>query len=472
MRSSRLAVSTLLLLGAMGCGGQRGAPSAPTYRISGTVSGGAVSGVTVSLTGSQSATTTTDASGDFSFGGLANGTYGVTLAWPGYVFAPVLSSVTISGADVSGLAFAGIAIAAPAPNVMAVTVNGALCLPTAYDNEPCVSVTVCSPSTAQCQAIDGILLDTGSVGLRIFQGALTVALTPVASGSGTLAECVQFGSSADWGPIEMASVVLGGETAVSLPIQVIDSSFAAAPALCAHADVAPAAAGFNGILGIGLSAQDCGTACASAESSWYYSCGAGGCSQVPAAAPDQVPNPVVSLTQDNNGFILELPGVPTGGATSVSGALVLGIGTQSNNGVPSGVKAYPVDGNGEFRTLLGGATYPARLDTGSNALFFPTSPESPPVCSSFSSWYCPSSPVDITATNLGPEGSPNNPITFPVADFESVVGGSKSVFGDIAGPSEAAEGFIWGLPFFLGRCVYFGPSGTASSLSTGPYVAY
>ena len=80
--------------------------SAPaTYSISGTVSGATASGVTMSLTGAASATTTTDASGNYNFGGLANGSYTVTPSQSGYTFSPTSLAVTISGANQTGKNF-------------------------------------------------------------------------------------------------------------------------------------------------------------------------------------------------------------------------------------------------------------------------------------------------------------------------------------------------------------------------------
>ncbi len=80
--------------------------SAPaTYSISGTVSGATASGVTMSLTGAASATTTTDASGNYTFGGLANGSYTVTPSQSGYTFSPTSLAVTISGANQTGKNF-------------------------------------------------------------------------------------------------------------------------------------------------------------------------------------------------------------------------------------------------------------------------------------------------------------------------------------------------------------------------------
>jgi len=95
-------------------------------------------------------------------------------------------------------------------NVLTITVNGPDPLNNSYLNEPCVSVTVCTPGTTDCQTIPNILLDTGSFGLRIFKQALSVPLTQVASGPGLLAECVQYADgTSTWGPVQTAGVILG-----------------------------------------------------------------------------------------------------------------------------------------------------------------------------------------------------------------------------------------------------------------------
>lgn len=56
-------------------------------------------GVTVTLSGANSATETTYGSGSYSFGGLGNGSYTVTPSMAGYTFSPVSTQVTISGAS-------------------------------------------------------------------------------------------------------------------------------------------------------------------------------------------------------------------------------------------------------------------------------------------------------------------------------------------------------------------------------------
>ncbi len=358
-------------------------------------------------------------------------------------------------------------------NVLTITVNGSLCSANSYTNKPCVSLTICSPGTSTCQTINDILLDTGSYGLRIFKQALSVPLTQVTAGSGSLAECVQFSDgSSDWGPVQTASVILGNEPAVLVPIQVIDSTFASAPHACKNPDKSPADAGFNGILGIGLFAQDCGPDCSgNAGNGQYYTCNGSSCSGTTAALSNQVQNPIALLPLDNNGFIVKLPNVPSGGSPSVNGTLVLGIGTRSNN-VPPKVTTYPANQVGEFITTFNGNTYSSFIDSGSNGLFFPSPSSSllPDCAPPNSGFYCPSVIRSFSTTNTGAFGSPSGVVSFEIGDFDSLMSSPNNVFPDLGG-SDVGE-FDWGLPFYLGRDVYLGIDGTTSSLGNGPYWAY
>jgi inhibitor of cysteine peptidase len=81
---------------------------ASTYTISGTVSGDATWGVTVSLTGRQTATATTDSSGNFSFV-VPNGSYKITASKTGFIFAPTSISLSVSGSNVAGQNFSNTA---------------------------------------------------------------------------------------------------------------------------------------------------------------------------------------------------------------------------------------------------------------------------------------------------------------------------------------------------------------------------
>jgi len=73
--------------------------TAATYSISGRVTGDIQAGVTMTLSGAASKTTTTDGSGNYSFTLLSNGTYTVTPNKSGYTFTPLYWQVTISGAS-------------------------------------------------------------------------------------------------------------------------------------------------------------------------------------------------------------------------------------------------------------------------------------------------------------------------------------------------------------------------------------
>jgi hypothetical protein len=82
-----------------------------TFSISGTITPAVIgNGATVTLSGKSSATVTADSSGNYAFGGLANGTYAVTVSYATstsivYTFTPTSQNVTVNGANVSGTNF-------------------------------------------------------------------------------------------------------------------------------------------------------------------------------------------------------------------------------------------------------------------------------------------------------------------------------------------------------------------------------
>jgi hypothetical protein len=261
---------------------------------------------------------------------------------------------------------------------------------------------------------------------------------------------------------------------VDVPIQLIDAAFATPPSTCAGAQTDPATAGFNGILGVATFEHDCGGACASSSNNGlYYACGTTGCAGTALPLGSQVRNPVAALPLDGNGVVVRLPAVPAAGAASVSGELVLGIGTRGNNVPPASVVAFPLDVSGELRTTLGGVTSPAFLDTGSNGLFLPYAPT--PALTTCpapnAGWFCPASPVTLTATNAGAQGAPSAALSFRIASIAALAP-SVEVSSAVGGPAPGPSGVDWGLPFHLGRDVYVRLEGRASSLGAGPLVAY
>jgi hypothetical protein len=85
----------------------------PTYSISGTVAGAVVSGVTLSLSGTSTASAATDVSGNYTFAGLSNGSYTVTTSKPGFTFTPANQPENINSANVPGVNFTSNAVVAP-----------------------------------------------------------------------------------------------------------------------------------------------------------------------------------------------------------------------------------------------------------------------------------------------------------------------------------------------------------------------
>jgi hypothetical protein len=105
----------LVLTVTWGCGGvtsgktpQGAIPTGAigTFGISGTISPSAGgNGATIAVSGVAAASTMAGSSGNYAFTGLANGTYVVAPSRVGYSFAPGTQSVTINGADVTGVNF-------------------------------------------------------------------------------------------------------------------------------------------------------------------------------------------------------------------------------------------------------------------------------------------------------------------------------------------------------------------------------
>ncbi len=361
-------------------------------------------------------------------------------------------------------------------NVVALSVNGSTCAKLSYMNKPCVSIKVCNPGTSTCVTVNDILLDTGSTGLRIYKPLVaTLSLTQLTTGAQNLATCEQFvDGTSDWGPVKMASIVLGNEPAVQVPIQVIDSTFSNSAAYCPGASPSPSEGGLNGILGIGLLAKDCGDACVTkANNGIYFGCTGATCSPATATLVNQVTNPVSALPKDNNGVILQLPSIGFGGVDSIDGYLVLGIGTQTNN-IPGNVTTFSVDASsGEFKTDFNGKSYAGFIDSGSNAYYFPSAPNLTNCASTnakFTGFYCPSSLTNLSGTDTASVGAKTGAVRFQIGNFLELVATGKFVF--VEAGSETSQFFDWGLPFFIGRNVYVGIVGTTSSLGTGPYWAF
>jgi len=376
----------------------------------------------------------------------------------------------------------------PVMNTLAVSVDSGPSGHTGAINHAYVTVTVCAPgSSTQCVSIDHVLLDTGSTGLRLVGSVLGTgaALSAETDSQGhSLYECVAFGGGQTWGPVAHADVKLAGETAANVPIQVLDDtgSGAAPVATCgANGTLLNAVDGFgaNGVLGVGVFAQDCGSACVSSATPLpvYYGCSAAAvCVAENAPITAQVTNPAALFAADNNGLIVILPNLQNAnGDASVQGQVVFGLGTQSDNALPAvGIAVLGTDANGDFRATYNGASaaIPALIDSGADAMLFDD--PSIAVCSTgaFVGYYCPAvAPLNASAVNAG-VGTNNatSTVSFAIADPNSFVAGAAA-FIDLGGGGGSST-FTWGMPFFYGRKVYVGfEQHTVGNLS-GPFFAY
>jgi hypothetical protein len=402
---------------------------------------------------------------------------------------PALALPILLGACFGG---SGSTTAAPPPpiaNVVTLTVDGGPAAAAGQLNHLYVSVKVCAAgSQGACANIDHVLLDTGSVGLRLVGSVLAaqaVTLTPAQDPQGqTLEECVAFGGGQTWGPVAFADVSMAGERALKVPVQILDDAASGAPPPtdCGTNgtlinDVPTL--GANGILGLGVFAQDCGPACVAPATPlpFYYGCSAAGaCSAENAALTAQVANVAAMFTSDNNGIVVRMPNlVNANGDAVVQGELVFGLSTQSDNALPAtGLTVLGADGNGDFTaTYNGSATVlPALIDSGTDHYGFDD--PSIAVCPSgeFIGYYCPAvPPQNVYAVNTG-VGANNatGMINFAILDPNSFVAGAAAFEG--LGGGGGSTRFTWGMPFFYGRTVYFGFDQRVADAYTGPFYAY
>jgi hypothetical protein len=411
-------------------------------------------------------------------------------------------------------------------NVATAVVNGGPTGVTAV-NTLYVTVTICVPgSTTNCQTIPDIQVDTGSYGLRIIGTVLNAslynALPAEKSGANPIAECAQWADGYSWGPMFTADMQIAGqgagamETASSIPVQVIGATdYTTVPADCTNTgpngeEDTVAKFGANGIIGIGPFVPDCGPGCASGAGiqATYYTCAspstctdsAGGGNFVTVPVSEQASNPVAFFATDNNGVIIELPSVPAGGSATVTGQLIFGIGTETNNALGSATVFNASPDYGTITTTFNGtALNGSYFDTGSNGLFFNDS--SINQCTSPADFYCPESggnPTTLslsatvescTSSNSNSLGCTGSSSTMQTVNF--MVGNASdgtqfpmgnTAFNDLAGTlppmtnSPFTGVFDWGLPFFYGQNIFVAiacsnDSGVSNCATGAPFFA-
>ncbi len=422
----------------------------------------------------------------------------------GLFSSPYAGSYTITATSQQNPSVTG-----PAPVTVVTPVNNKLSIvvdagPTGnYVNGAFATVTVCTPNTSTCQTIDHVLVDTGSIGMRLLaQGAAGGQLDPTAfplqldANNNPIAQCNQFVDGFTWGSVSLATIQMAGETSGTVPnstvpgvpIQIIgDPRVPSVPSSCTgvqdNSNLTNLMA--NGILGVGTFQQDCGPGCVSGTTipNEYYSCSGSSCSATFLGLAQQVTNPVWVFPADNNGVLVQLPSVPAGGTTTVQGSLIFGIGTQSDNALGSAT-IFDTDANAYFITTFNGLPNKCSyIDSGSNANYFPPSDYPQLVtCSQTDPFYCPTSLLTLTASNqsaLNTNGSSGN-VSFNVGNANSLLSNTQfaafSELGVSNPPINGCASFDWGMPFFYGQ-----PRGVFTAIEqqtvtgtsyTGPFWAY
>lgn len=475
----------------VGCGGGGSSDSSTTPA---TVTSVRVtcSPATVRSGGTSTCTATVDGSGNYNRAVTWTASAG-SIAASGAFTAPLVSSITpvtvtatsTQDGSRSGSATVTVNPTGSAQNVHPVVVDGG---PPGlgtdyYVNGLFTSVRVCEPgSTSRCQTIDHVLVDTGAVGLRLLSSAaggqlgLSLPAQTASDGNG-LVQCMQFLDGFTWGPVGLADIYLGEQLASSVPIQVIaPADVPAVPSSCRNTggsnENTLARLGANGILGIGLFLQDCGDSCAQQALNVYYSCSKTSCVETAVPTARQVQNPVALFSNDNNGFIVQLPSISNAaGQASVTGSLVFGIGTQPNNGLGKAA-VYTTDTRGNFTATYNGTSYSSSfIDSGSNGIFFLSAAITGlPACQGiYSGFYCPTTETAFTVTNTGKNGV-RGTVTFNVANAQALIDSKNRAFNNLGGVLTGR--FDYGLPFFFGRNVYVAIEGRNTPGGVGPYWAY
>ncbi|SDV46420.1 DUF3443 family protein [Chitinasiproducens palmae] len=345
-------------------------------------------------------------------------------------------------------------------------------------NRALVSVTVCVPGTDQCETIHDVLIDTGSVGLRLQRDAMRhperFAAMPGPDGK-PMAECLRFLSSNAWGPVARADVTLGGMTARAIPVQIVDEvgrvdASHPRPQGC-QSQGHPTS---NGTLGIAATRRtDCGEPCSlPVSAARYFTCDAGeACAPVVGALPAsfRVAHPVAALPRDNNGVVLALDLPPANGIDAVSGSLTLGIDTRANNSLDARARVR-LDNAGRFMTRFAGVDYPkSYFDTGTQDLYF--SQAAAPIETCGRQW-CASSEASPSATLVGNDGASVD-VTVRVGDTAALERSGKGALRNVARVSAAtSQAFVWGLPFFFGKRVFVGFADAPGRSDRRPFYAF
>jgi hypothetical protein len=189
--------------------------------------------------------------------------------------------------------------------------------------------------------------------------------------------------------------------------------------------------------------------------------------------------------------LVTLPSVPATGAVNgtITGSLIFGIETQSNNALASSATVYGLDQYGNIPQITyKGVQYTSPsntivLDTGSEAINFLDATTLTSVgivdCTDAPGYYCPTGTVPFSVTFSG-ANSTSGTITFSIMNADTLFASGNAAFNDLGGAggtSPSNDSLDFGLPFFFGRTVYVGMmpglfTGESSAPSAGTNATY
>jgi hypothetical protein len=259
----------------------------------------------------------------------------------------------------------------------------------------------------------------------------------------------------------------------------------------------PQTLGANGILGVGNFLQDCGSACTSTPPrNQYYYCPSNLCSAASVPLDLQLWNPVAAFAYDNNGLLLTLPFPDNGASGPITGSLIFGNGTQSDNALGQ-TEIFGIDAYGNFPEVTFSETsIPALppnllvnylspqngsyIDTGSPALYF-SDAQSLGIAECLDTngnprgLYCPPSLTSGFAVEVYGTNKTQVNFAWNVDNAAALLSSTNSVLTTLGGDSGigASSDYVdLGLSFFLGKKVFFGFAGTAAYYPQGQLVTY
>jgi Protein of unknown function (DUF3443) len=380
------------------------------------------------------------------------------------------------------------------PNLMTINVDSGPVPSIQAHNIPYVSVKLCAHgSSGNCQTIDHVLVDTGSTGLRILASAITPTLlnelTQNTISNASLAECMQFFDGYTWGSVRSADVILGSHTISNMALQVMsDPALSIIPTACqsigtSHGSIDVLDA--KGILGISSASSDCGSACTQATNTVYYGCTNSNCQAVAVPLPQQLQQPISLLDSDNNGTLIQLPALASGRGANITGSLIFGINTQTNNETGATPQIINTLATNKFAATVslttpsGTQTYSSGyIDSGTTDWVFDAPSVSTCTSTTLSNFYCPLTSVTYSGNFSGNNNKP--------APFSVTIDDASVLFATTANPpltaftgtathandTPSGTTFLAGLPFFYGKSVWTAIENRDARIAVGPFVAF